>query len=155
MQNCHEGVEHFGAHIGVHVLVVLEAHVLGGAPSHIIVEHGLSKQLDVLLITDPVPVVHILALLVLIEALPVLGPHHLPRAREPRTASLHRRDRPQGRHALVGTAFDDVLDVLQLDVSFEGHVGHHDADVLGGDKSIAIEIIPRKNGVRSVSNLKR
>ena len=79
VKNCHERVEHFGAHVSIDVLVVLETHMLGSAARHIVVEHGLSKQLDVLLVTDPIPVVHILALFVLVEALSVLWSHHLAR----------------------------------------------------------------------------
>ena len=81
VQDGHQGVEHFGANIEIHVLVVLVTHVLRGAACYVIVENVLREQLDLFLFADAVTVVYVLSFFVLVEALALLRPVHLPRGR--------------------------------------------------------------------------
>ena len=142
VQDGHQRVEHFGANIEIHVFVVLVTHVLRGAACYVIVENVLGEELDFFLFADAVAVVHVLSFFVLVEALTLLRPVHLPRGRL-RCLLLGRANRlVHGRQALIAFGLNHVLYVLDLDVALEGHVGEHYSDVFRCDEAVAVEVIP-------------
>ena len=142
MEDGHERVEHLGADVVVDILVVLVAHVLRGAACYVIVENVLGEELDFFLFADAVTMVHVLSFFVLVEALALLRPVHLPRGRL-RCLLLGRANRlVHGRQALIAFGLNHILYVLDLDVALEGHVGEHYSDVFGCDEAVAVEVIP-------------
>ena len=142
MEDGHERVEHLGADVVVDILVVLVAHVLRGAACYVIVENVLGEELDFFLFADAVAVVYVLSFFVLVEALALLRPVHLPRGRL-RCLLLGRANRlVHGRQALIAFGLNHILYVLDLDVALEGHVGEHYSDVFGCDEAVAVEVVP-------------
>lgn len=103
----------------------------------------VSELFDLLLITDPVFEICIFTILILIKTLFLL-------------LSLFKTivNPPSGRakstvanraQVVVASRIKHVLHVLQLDVTVEWHIGHHDSNVLRSNKTIIVKIIPIKN----------
>lgn len=141
MKNRHQRVKHLRRYSLIDILILPIIHFLLPAranASDATLKDIIAKLLDLLLIINPILIVNILSFLILIKTFPLL-------------LSLleHTYRLVAGRGYAAGDAqvvyaalVDHVLDVLDLDVPAEGHVGHHYSNVFWGYVAVVVEVVP-------------
>ena len=133
MQNSHQSVEHFRADRFINVIILSEIHLFR---INALIENRFSEHFDLFLITHSIFVINWFPLFILINALflllSLLNSHQ----------SLAGWRAYSLRHQIIHSfAFQQARHILELDVSFEWHIWHYNADVLCGNQSIIIKIV--------------
>lgn len=143
VQNSHQRIKHFRADLMVYKFVLLVVHVIR------LVEYFLNEPADLLLVTDPIVIMHVLTLLILVNAFVRYRGRGRGRGRVCRRCSLQLlvdfgllcRLVPWW-YALHAGRLNHALHIGELDAPLEWHVGEHNSNVLGRDVAITIEIEP-------------
>jgi hypothetical protein len=102
----------------------------------------VSELFDLLLIANSVFEISVFAISILIKTLLMLLP--LFKTIVDPTSGRAKSTVTNRAQVVVAPRIKHVLHVLQLNVTVEWHVGHHDSNVLWSNKTIIIKIIPIK-----------
>jgi len=102
----------------------------------------VSELFDLLLIANSVFEISVFAISILIKTLLMLLP--IFKTIVDPTSGRAKSTVTNRAQVVVAPRIKHVLHVLQLNVTVEWHVGHHDSNVLRSNKTIIIKIIPIK-----------
>jgi len=72
MKHCHKTIKHLRGNSFIDSLVLLEVHMFWSASTSAVVKDIISELLYLLLVTYPIFIINILALIILVHALPFL-----------------------------------------------------------------------------------
>lgn len=109
--------------------------MFGSAASNATLEEVVSELHDLLLVHNSVVVIDVFTFFVLIESLSLFLSLQLSRWGGHTT----------GIEVINTFVIYHGLNILELNISVERHVRHHDSDVFRGNKSIVVKIIPKQN----------